>query len=88
MVGLTQHDFNDSTVTGTWAHSRTGTIQGVMRYPELTVTVTFTDNCGGSATGVWTYSVPPFELKGTLTVTDCNGLSTGSVALEKAPQNL
>lgn len=92
-VTLQQHDAFDSTLTGTWhvvtGASRYGAIQSVVRGSDLIVTVTFSDSCGGTATGVWTIdAVDPGKLKGTLSGSDCSGSFAGSIALQKAPQNI
>jgi hypothetical protein len=85
VVRLQHHD---STVVGTLSvtgGSRTGTIQGVVRDADLAVNLTYTDGCGGKATGSWAISLNDFQLDGDLSITDCNGSYTGVVSLRKAP---
>jgi hypothetical protein len=80
----------DSNVSGTVSIAyRRGTIEGVVRDTQVVVTVSYTDSCGGTGTGV--LGVHPDSvmtraqwLKGTLTISEqCKGTYTGVIALLK-----
>lgn len=80
----------DSNVSGTVSIAyRPGTIQGVVRDTQVVVTVSYTDSCGGTGTGV--LGLHPDSvmtraqwLKGTLSMSDqCKGTYAGVIALLK-----
>jgi hypothetical protein len=80
----------DSNVSGTVSIAyRRGTIEGVVRDTQVVVTVSYTDSCGGTGTGV--LGLHPDSvmtraqwLKGTLTISEqCKGTYTGVIALLK-----
>lgn len=80
----------DSSVSGKVSIAyRPGTIEGVVRDTQVVVTVSYTDSCGGTGTGV--LGLHPDSvmtraqwLKGTLSISEqCKGTYTGVIALIK-----
>lgn len=81
-------EHHGSSISGTVSIAyRPGTIEGVVRDTQVVVTVSYTDSCGGTGTGV--LGLHPDSvmtraqwLKGTLSISEqCKGTYTGVIAL-------